>query len=528
MQQVSFISNHNSFLKTLLLILLFSFGFSAAQADPNTSDSTITVAAGKHYLRSGFHRFWWGSHYRKVWAEPVEAPYFFLDQFEGGVRPLEQGGSFQTKNLRLVDKNGREYVLRSIDKDPSGALPKKLQKTFVANLMRDQTSVIHPYGAFIVPALATAAGVYHTNPRLVYIADDAALGEFQKEFANTLALLEERPDGNWETISSFGNPKEIVSSRKAFDNLVKSTDHQVDSKRYLRSRLFDMWLSDWSRREDQWRWSVTKEGDVTRYGPIPRDRDHAFFKFNDGLLTKLVSVFKPNYQSFDKTIVGQNVKGLIKSSFQMDAYLLAYLTKEDFQKVALDLQNRLSDEVIKKALQKWPPQIRELSEKEFAAKLKSRRGDLLSAAEVFYSQLNKEVLLPGSDAKDTFEFLFQEDGSLQVHHWIDKEEKKVLLHQKTYLSHETKSISVFGLGEKDTFVLKGKGRSKMQLTLYGGEGTDKLVTDSSFKPSGKKVLISNEEDGNNYPKHPKVEIKKHTPAAQEFNGEGWLLRHRLH
>ncbi|WP_210464988.1 alpha-amylase family protein [Rufibacter roseolus] len=493
------------------------------------ADSTVMVAAGKHYLRSGFHRFWWGKHYRKVWAEPVAAPYFWISQFQGGVTPLKEGGSFQTKNLRLVDATGHEYVLRSIDKDPSKALPKNLQKTFIAKLMRDQTSVIQPYGAFIVPALAKAAGVYHTNPRLVYIADDPALGDFRKDFAHMLALLEERPDGNWEDLESFGKPHDIVSSKNAFQDLIKSPAYQVDRKRYLLSRLFDMLLSDWSRREDQWRWSVFRKGEVTELAPIPRDRDHAFFKFNDGVLTKLVSVFKPNYQSFDKTIKEKNVKGLIRSSLQMDAFFLGYLTQGDFQAAAQKLQESLTDAVIDKALQEWPPQIRELSVKEFAAKLKSRRDDLPKAAATFYQILNQEVLLPGTDAPDVFQLNFREDGSLLVQHFaLHKNQERTLLHEKVFLPSETQRLSIYGLGEEDTFVLQGKGENKIKVRLYGGEGTDVLSVHQSFQLSGQKLLLFDEEDGNDYPKTKGVEREEYTPAAQEFNGAGWLLRHRLH
>ncbi len=493
------------------------------------SDSSVTVSAGEHYLRSSFHRFWWGRHYRQVWAEPVEVPLLWISQFKGGVTPVKEGGSFQTKNLRLVDAAGREYVLRSIDKDPSKALPKGLQKSFVASLMRDQTSVIHPYGAFIVPALASAAGVYHTNPQLVYLADDPALGEFRKDFAHMLMLLEERPDGNWDQLESFGTPQDIFSSKKAFGKMVSSPLYQVDTKRYLLSRLFDMWLSDWSRREDQWRWAVAENKGQTHFSPIPRDRDHAFFKFNDGVLTKLVSVFKPNYQSFDKTIVGQNVKGLIRSSYQMDAYLLAYLTEEDFRQAALELQQKLTDQVIDQALQTWPPQIRELSEKEFSAKLKSRRNDLAEAAATFYQLLNKEVLLPGTDAEDRFVLEFQADGSVLVQHWsFEKDMQRNLLHEKFFSPAQTKSLSIYGLGEEDTFVLKGKGKTKIKLHLYGGEETDRLQVEETFQVSGSKIHLYDEEDGNEYPKHKKIKKKDYKPAAEEFNGAGWLLRHRLH
>ncbi|WP_460892735.1 hypothetical protein [Rufibacter soli] len=511
------------------LLVPFFLLFCPLQVFPQTTNSTITVAAGPHYLKSPFHRFWFGSHYRKVWAQPVQVPYFSLSEFRGGVTPTRQGGSFQTKNLRLVDGQKREYVLRSIDKDPSVALPKFFRKTFVANLMRDQTSVIHPYGAFIVPVLAEAAGVYHTNPQLVYLGQDKALGEYENEFANTLMLLEERPDGNWEHLESFGKPKEVVSSRKAFEKFVADPSHQVDSKRYLTSRLFDMWLSDWSRREDQWRWGVTKKNGETLYSPIPRDRDHAFFKFDDGVLTFLVSLFKPNYQTFDKSISAGNVKGLIKSSKEMDTYLLAYLTQEDFKMAAQELQQNLNDAVIDKALAQWPASIQDLSAQEFAKLLKARRQDLPQAAEAFYQLLNQKVVLAGSNEKDRFELQFHPDGKVLVKQWAEeKGEARKLLHQKMFSPAETKSISIYGLGKADELVLSGAGPNMMDLHWYGGEGTDALIVKKDWKVTGKKLKLLDEEDGNDYAKSKNININEYRPRANEFDAEGWLLRYRLH
>ncbi|QHL86304.1 hypothetical protein GU926_02130 [Nibribacter ruber] len=516
-------------LATLGLLFLLTGGSMQSLSAQSTSDSTILKAAGPHYLKNAFHRFWWGSHYRKVWAEPVPVPVLRLDQMRGGLIPLEQGGSFQTRTLRLEDKNGHEFVLRSIDKDPARALPDFWRKTFVATLMRDQTSVIHPYGAFIVPALAQAAQVYHTNPQLVYIAQDKALGEFEGEFAGQMALLEERPDGAWPELASFGNPKEVISSKKAFGHLFKNTNYQVEAKRYLRSRLFDMWLSDWSRREDQWRWGEQKKGKQINLEPIPRDRDHAFFKFKDGVLTSLISLFKANYQSFDHTISHNNVKGLTKSSRRMDAYFLAYLTKQDFEEVARELQTRLSDEVIDQAIAQWPAQIQALSAKEFSNKLKERRGDLLEASNAFYALINQEVLLPGTDEEDVFHLELQENGNLLVQFYSEgKKDSLHLIHQKNFYPQETKSLDIYGLGEEDTFVLKGAGKNKIKVRLYGGEGEDELKAGEAWKPTGQTIFLMDEEDGNQYPKVKGVDRKEHSPSAQEFSGKGWLLRHRLH
>ncbi|AMM52163.1 hypothetical protein TH61_14575 [Rufibacter sp. DG15C] len=511
------------------IVLTLSLGSQTPAWAQASKDSTIVVAAAAHYLKNPFHRFWWGKHYRKVWAEPVQVPVLRLDQMRSGLIPLEQGGSFQTRTLRLKDKEGKEYVLRSIDKDPARALPEFWRKTFLASVMRDQTSVIHPYGAFLVPALASAAKVNHTNPQLVYIADDKALGEFQGVFANQLALLEERPEGPWPTLESFGNAKEVISSSKAFEQLIKDPKFQVDAKRYLRSRLFDMWVSDWSRREDQWRWGVHKQGKQTIFEPIPRDRDHAFFKFKDGVLTSIITLFKANYQSFDHTISRSNVNGLTKSSRRMDAYFLAYLTEQDFKEVAQELQGNLTDQAIDQAIAQWPSQIQALSGQEFSQKLKERRADLPEAANAFYKLINQEVLLPGTDEKDVFEIELHQNGDLTVKVFAQhKKDSTQLIHQKTFKPHETASLSIYGLGDEDMFLVKGQGKNQIKVKLYGGEDEDQVKATESWKPTGQKILIMDEEDGNQYPKVKGIDIKEHTPVADEFTGKGWLLRHRLH
>jgi len=38
----------------------------------------------------------------------------------------------------------------------------------------------------------------------------------------------------------------------------ESNRHTVDQYQYLKSRLFDMLISDWDRHEDNWRWGVVK------------------------------------------------------------------------------------------------------------------------------------------------------------------------------------------------------------------------------------------------------------------------------
>ncbi|MCC2544920.1 hypothetical protein LJY25_00565 [Hymenobacter sp. BT175] len=493
-------------------------------------DSTVRVAAGPQYLRSGLFQFFWGKHYRKVWAEPVSVPVFNLrTAVPGGLTPQREGGSFQTRNLRLLDRNGVQYVLRSVDKDATKALPVRFQKGPIGRLMKDQTSVIHPYGAYIVPPLATAAGVYHTNPRLIYLPDDPALGEFRKGFANALYLLEERPEGDQRTVTSFGNSARVESSRRVFTNLLFNPAYRVDARQYLRSRLFDMWLGDWSRREDQWRWaSFPGQGGATVYRAIPRDRDHAFFKFDDGVLTRVVSWFKSNYQSFHGEIRLKDVEGLNRAARPLDKSLLVYLTAEDFRQVADSLQQRLSDEVIHQALSVWPPEVYALSGQEFEQKLRQRRSQLPAVAARFYELLAQQVEIPGTEQAERF-VLEPTGEKLRISVYALRPTRPdSLLGQRTFVAGSTESIRLFGLGGNDVFEIRSLPSPRFTVGIYDGSGQDiirEALSTNSEQSTALTVFDSG--DGNVLNVSKATRVQSYVPAANEFDAAGWLLRHRL-
>ncbi|MBW3130131.1 hypothetical protein [Hymenobacter profundi] len=494
-------------------------------------DSVVEVAAGPQYARGRVYKFFWGRHYRKEWATPVPVRVFNLSTVvPGGLTPVQAGGSFQTKNLRLKDRNGVEYVLRSVDKDATKALPARLQKGPIGRLMKDQTSVIHPYGAFIVPVLAEAAGVYHTNPILGYLSDDPALGKFRKDYANALYLLEERPDGDQSTVRSFGQSARVESSRKVFTNLIASARYRVDARQYLRSRLFDMWLGDWSRREDQWRWASFPSADSsTRYQAIPRDRDHAFFKFDDGLLTHLIGWVKTNYQSFHKNIRLADVEGLNRAARPMDKSLLVYLSEKDFQEIADSLRQRLTDDVIRRSLQVWTPEIYALSGEEFTEKLRSRRDQLPAVAAKFYSLLARDIEIPGTDEPERFVVEPAGVGQVRVSVYrLIQKQAPTLIDQRVFNARDTRSIKLFGLGGNDVFEINGLPDARIAIHLYDGAGQDTIRQQLPQSTTSNRITLYNSNDGNIVKVGKAIKVKDYQPAANEFDGTGWLLRHRLY
>ena len=172
--------------------------------------------------------------------------------------PSCAAGRQQTKSLRFSGADGREYVFRSIDKDPSPSLPPELRETYAKHVARDLISAQHPGGSLVVARLRDAAGVLHVTPQLAVMPDDPRLGEFRQEFAGMLGLIELRPtDDPDEAIADGTGMTQVASSEKLFERITEHADETVDSRAFLAARLFDMFVGDWDRHPDQWRWART-------------------------------------------------------------------------------------------------------------------------------------------------------------------------------------------------------------------------------------------------------------------------------
>lgn len=353
----------------------------------------VQVAAGPEYAAGPLWRALWGAHHRALWATPVSAPVLRLGPGgPGGLRPLRAGGSYQTRSLRLRAANGHEFVLRSVDKDARPALPAGWVRRLLGPLMRDQTCAGHPYGAYVAARLAQAAGVLHTNPRLVYLPDDPALGPFRASHGRALYLLEERPAGDQRHAPTLGASARVVGSAEMLAAVGRGPASPATARAFLRARLLDLWLGDWSRRPDQWRWATLPAAGAAppEFRPIPRDRDQAFFQMNDGFYPWLIGQCRARYQSFGPRLTAANVAALAATARPLDTLLLRGLPAAAFQQEAALLRQRLGDAAIDSALQAGPPETRSVIAAELRPALRARRAQLPAVAGWFYDAVNRK------------------------------------------------------------------------------------------------------------------------------------------
>ena len=247
---------------------------------PAAIPESTTVIAGPDYAAGGLHRWLFGKHYRTLWTTPIRVEVLDLGTFAGGLTPLNQGGGLQTQVLRFSGADGKEYAFRSVNKDASKLLPPDLRETFAARVAQDQVSAAHPAGVVVAARLAGAAGVRHSDPTLVYLPDDPRLGEFRSEFAGVVGFIEEQPDDNKDPSVTLAGALDIVSTDSLYKIIEMKEGNYVDSEQFLRARLLDLFLGDWDRPRDRWRWAKVTDGDGFLWVPIPRDRDQAFVLFD--------------------------------------------------------------------------------------------------------------------------------------------------------------------------------------------------------------------------------------------------------
>ena len=449
---------------------------------------TVTRPISTQYLHGrGYYNFL-GKNYRETWAIPATFETLDLTTAKGGLRILKKGGGMQTRSLRLESASGREYVLRSVNKYPDKALAPHLRETIAKEVIQDQISSSHPYAALAVARLAHEVGIVHTNPKIVYLPDDPLLGVYREEFADNLYLFEERE------IASPEAPEDIkfFSTDKMLSKIHGDNDHQVKQKEVLKARIFDLWIGDWDRHDDQWRWIGEKKKKGWEFTPMPRDRDQAFF-VNEGLIPKIGSRkwLIPKFQGFGYE-TPRFVAGFMFNGRYFDRSFINELDRKDWEKTLDKEIAKMTDEAIKGAFQDWPEAVAAKDGPVIQAKLRQRKTWLKQEMLQYYSFLSKEVNITGTDKNELFKVKYLSDGRVEVKvRKIDKSgDLEQKLYQRTFLPTETREVRLYGLEGDDTFAFEGEGLGKIKVRVIPGHG-DKLIEDKGITQRKNTLVYQN-------------------------------------
>ncbi len=452
---------------------------SAAQSDSAS-------APGSHFSTSGGRYFWMGRNYRQEWNTPIKVPVLNLATEKGGLTPVKKGGGKQTKSLKLEDASGREYTLRSIQKFiTEKTLPGDLQSEAAADLVSDGVSASYPYASLSMQVLADAAGVPYGKVKLVYIPDDPKLGEFRKDFANSLATLEEKIPAS---VDKSYNTDDVA------EKLEKDNDNDVDQHALLRARILDMFVMDLDRHEGQWNWGAIEKDKGKTYFPIPKDRDQAFY-INQGLLPGLVKgrSLVPQLEGFKP-----KAKSIARFNFaarNLDRFFLNELTEEDWKQAAEKFLSQMTDQVIENALAMQPKEIRDISAGKIIQTLKDRRNYIVADVMEYYHFISEIVSVNGSDKNELYNINQIDDGSilLQVYKLEKDGQQSIKMYERKFDPLVTKEIRVYGMDGDDKLVVNGT-TDKIKIRLIGGGGSDAFENNAKGQQG---VFVYDKKDADN-------------------------------
>lgn len=350
---------------------------------------SVLLSPSTLYEGDVLKEFMQGKNYREAWSTPVKVPIAYLDTLKGGVKIVKEGGGKQTHSLKLKNKDGILFTLRSVTKDPEKLIPEVAEDLGLENIIVDGISAQHPFGAILAAKLSEDAGVLHTHPKILFIPKQAGLAEYNEKYGNRLYLLEYETESekNW---TSFDNVEEIIETKDLQElKLKKGDDLSIDRPALIKARLFDLLIGDWDRHAEQWGWVLVKEEKKIRAIPLAGDRDNAFFNLS-GIIPSIITNenVEPLVRPFEKEI--DYMPGLV---YPFDRYFLLDTPRNIYIEQAENLQRSLSDKVIEESFQVWPEQISKLDKAEISGKIKSRRDQLVKYAQAFHSIIQEQGAL---------------------------------------------------------------------------------------------------------------------------------------
>lgn len=433
-------------------------------------DSVLAPASLQYRHAGPFKRTLLGDNYRADWSVPVMFKEFNLHTEKGGFTIEGRGGGKQTKSLTLIDKNGDEWALRTIDKDAEKVLPENLRGGPAQDVVQDMISASFPYAPLVVPTLAKAAQVTQTSPEIFYVPSDPAFGYYQKLFANTICFLEKK--------DPVPHGIKTKSTQKVINNIIEENDHLANQHSVLKARILDIFIGDFDRHMDQWKWAVLDTGMGKLYEPIAKDRDQAFF-YSDGVVLDWATRKRlPFLRGFRYKI--EKVDWLGYSARDFDRFFLNDLDEKEWEKTLTEFKEEMTDSVIEAAVKKLPKEVYPLRGDTIALKLKSRREGIVKAGMKYYRFLAKDVNIVGSNKQEYFNVIGTDSGTIvKVYAKESYNDTNQLVYNRFFDPHVTKEIRLYGLNGNDRFHVEGK--KGIRLRMIGGMGTDTFDVSGNIK-----------------------------------------------
>ncbi|MEM6531773.1 MAG: hypothetical protein AAF654_04085 [Myxococcota bacterium] len=424
-----------------------------------------------------------GDFYRDSYTLDLEFDVLDIASVDGGLIPVSIGGGSQTNSIRFVSPTGVQWAARATTKDSTRYLPYPFNRVpTLRYFMEEGFTGIHPSAATTVPPLASALGILHTRPELFYLPDQDSIGTFRGFISDEVILLERRPEEPDEgalppnlggDLNEFGQVKYDSTMKTLSRVREKPWKRRIAQEEWLRARLLDLFLGDWDRHQDQWRFARIQQADGTElYRPIPRDRDQACAHYDGAFLwvARLALPAIRRLRPFDEEI--GDITWLTYNAKPVDAMFMNSIGYARWMEIAREVEAALTDAVIDEGMASWPKSAYDLHGKSIERSLKTRRGQIVEAAEDFFYQVNEAVEILGSEKSDLIEVDYQDDRRVTVR--LRRKKTEELYFERSFVPGETEQIRIYALDGKDELVVSGDPHSRIDIRFVGGSQKDEV------------------------------------------------------
>ena len=185
------------------------------------------------------------------------------------------------------------------------------------------------------------------------------------------------------TIEEFPRPAEggrpgymgadqIVNSQALWTMRLADPGVEIDARAFLRARILDLFVGDYDRNHEQWRWAHVPG--QAAFVPLPEDPDMAFAR-QDGFVMARLRGHEPRFQVFSERYPKAAEAELGQAD--LDRWVLPPLDRAAFRAEAESLQAAFTDAVIEDAVRAMPAEWHAINGEALASALKARRNGLV-------------------------------------------------------------------------------------------------------------------------------------------------------
>ncbi len=456
----------------IFFFLIFLLFYNSAFPQDGSENNLTEIVPNKNLNISGFSKFFLGNDWRKLWTTPIKIKILNLNDFDGGLFPVQELSGSDSKSILFRSKKGNIWKFSSLTIDPGKIFPKEVVENLSDKVLHDQISILNPFAPLVMNSILNGIDSSNKKTILVFMPANSCLGKFQNEFGSLPGILENQSECIEQTDSS-----KIINTYSLLDKIESGSNITIDSKRFLKERLIDIFSGDWNRGPEKWFWEKSENGNDIIWIPVPKERILAFSKI-DGLFGKSGVILVPQLCSFSEDY--PDIKKITYSGRFLDRRILTSLNKYTWDSVTNDLYSKLNDSIIINSVNKLPSE--DINHERFKKDLISRRNKLPEISNDFYKLVNEVADIYATSKNDSAEVNRLNNNLTEVSLY-KKPGKRIQgiskrYFNKTFENNITDEIRIHLGDGNDEALIKGNVDESPMVRIIAGEGNTK-IQDSS-------------------------------------------------